>query len=167
MAWLNVSLEGATAASNDRVRGEGTFGKVLDRLAVLRRHARFTLAFTIMSTNVDEVRACAELADAVGADTAVFRPLYPVGCRQRHPELMPSFSDYNTALDTLAVMADEDLLSLHHIDPFSPHMRRETQLVVLPELRMRRRAISSARSPCPARSTRAASWGPVRDRERK
>jgi radical SAM protein with 4Fe4S-binding SPASM domain len=130
LAWLNVSLEGATAASNDRVRGEGTFGKVLDRLAVLRRHARFTLAFTIMSTNVDEVRACAELADAVGADTAVFRPLYPVGVAMRHPELMPSFADYNTALDSLAGMADEGLLSLRHIDPFSPHARRETQSVV-------------------------------------
>ena len=139
LAWLNVSLEGATAVSNDRVRGEGTFGKVLDRLAVLRRHARFTLAFTIMSTNVDEVRACAELADEVGADTAVFRPLYPVGVAMRHPELMPSFADYNTALDSLAGMADEGLLSLRHIDPFSPHARRETQFGRASELRLRRR----------------------------
>src|SRR5919108_663230 len=47
LVWLNVSLEGATAATNDAVRGEGTYAKVMDRLAVLRRHSRFTLAFTI------------------------------------------------------------------------------------------------------------------------
>jgi MoaA/NifB/PqqE/SkfB family radical SAM enzyme len=32
-----------------------------------------------MSTNVHEIEACAELAARVGALTAVFRPLYPVG----------------------------------------------------------------------------------------
>jgi [mycofactocin precursor peptide]-tyrosine decarboxylase / 3-amino-5-[(4-hydroxyphenyl)methyl]-4,4-dimethylpyrrolidin-2-one synthase len=93
LVWLNVSLEGASAQTNDSVRGEGTFARVLDRLAVLRRHARFTLAFTVMRTNVDEIEACARLAHDVGADTAVFRPLYPVGVAQHHLELMPSFAE--------------------------------------------------------------------------
>ena len=48
LVWLNVSLEGPDAGTNDAVRGAGTFAAVLDRLAVLRRQARFTLAFTIM-----------------------------------------------------------------------------------------------------------------------
>jgi mycofactocin biosynthetic radical S-adenosylmethionine protein MftC len=57
LVWLNVSLDGATAATNDRVRGAGTFDRVLDRIAVLRRHARFTLAFTIMKTQPARDRA--------------------------------------------------------------------------------------------------------------
>ncbi|SEG87212.1 radical SAM additional 4Fe4S-binding SPASM domain-containing protein [Thermomonospora echinospora] len=129
LVWLNVSLEGASAATNDRVRGAGTFAKVLDRLAVLRRHARFTLAFTIMRTNVGEIEACARLAHEVGADTAVFRPLYPVGVARDHLELMPGFAEYNTALNTLARM-DGGAMDLRHIDPFSPHSRQETQSVV-------------------------------------
>jgi sulfatase maturation enzyme AslB (radical SAM superfamily) len=40
LVWLNVSLEGATAETNDAVRGPGTFARVMDRLAVLREHAR-------------------------------------------------------------------------------------------------------------------------------
>jgi [mycofactocin precursor peptide]-tyrosine decarboxylase / 3-amino-5-[(4-hydroxyphenyl)methyl]-4,4-dimethylpyrrolidin-2-one synthase len=128
LVWLNVSLDGATARTNDQVRGAGTFDAVLDRLAVLRRHARFTLAFTILRDNVAEIAACAELATAVGADTAVFRPLYPVGVARRHLDLMPSFAEYNTALNTLAALGDT--VELRHIDPFSPHSRSETQSVV-------------------------------------
>ncbi|MGY0059208.1 radical SAM/SPASM domain-containing protein [Streptomyces sp. LZ34] len=136
LVWLNVSLEGATAETNDRVRGPGTFAKVLDRLAVLREHARFTLAFTIMRTNLDEIDACAELAHEVGADTAVFRPLYPVGVAERNQELMPSFADYTEALNTLSRLGGpspskpDNSVDLHHIDPFSPHSRQETQSVI-------------------------------------
>jgi radical SAM protein with 4Fe4S-binding SPASM domain len=129
LVWLNVSLEGASAQTNDRVRGEGTFARVLDRLAVLREHARFTMAFTVMRTNVEEIEACARLAHEVGADTAVFRPLYPVGVAQQHLELMPSFAEYNSALNSLARL-DGDVLDMRQIDPFGPYSRAETQSVV-------------------------------------
>ncbi|TMR11261.1 radical SAM protein [Nonomuraea turkmeniaca] len=126
LVWLNVSLEGATAESNDRVRGAGTFERVLDRLAVLREHARFTLAFTIMSTNAGEVEECAALAERVGASTAVFRPLYPAGTALGHLDLMPTYDQYTEALDRLAGAAPV----LRHIDPFSPRLREERQSVV-------------------------------------
>jgi radical SAM protein with 4Fe4S-binding SPASM domain len=130
LVWLNVSLEGASAETNDKVRGHGTFDKVMERLAVLREHSRFTLAFTIMRTNLEEIEACAELARAVGADTAVFRPLYPVGTARQHQELMPTFAEYSTALDQLAMMDGTDPFDLRAIDPFSPQARQETQSVV-------------------------------------
>jgi radical SAM protein with 4Fe4S-binding SPASM domain len=130
LVWLNVSLEGATAATNDRIRGAGTFDRVLERLQVLARHARFTLAFTLMSTNVHEVEACAELAQRVGADTAVFRPLYPVGVARQHLELMPTFAQYGDALATLAGGGAVPPYELCSIDPFSPATRQETQASV-------------------------------------
>lgn len=127
LVWLNVSLEGATAQTNDLVRGKGTFDRVLEQLKMLSKHARFTLAFTIMKTNADEVKACAELAHRVGASTAVFRPLYPAGTANRHlAELMPSFEQYNAALADLIEDAGEDY---RVIDPFSPHLRSETQAI--------------------------------------
>ena len=124
LVWLNVSLDGATAATNDPVRGSGTFDRVVERLNVLREHCRFTLAFTVMSTNAHEVRACARLAERVGAGTAVFRPLYPVGIARHHLDLMPTFRQYSDALSELDSMRDDDL-GLNHIDPFSPARRRE------------------------------------------
>src|SRR5262249_27989106 len=114
LVWLNVSLEGPTAGVNDAVRGAGTFDAVMDRLKLLRRHARFTLAFTITARNAHLARECAELAFAVGAHTAVFRPLYPVGVARDHPELMPTFGQYTQALRDLTCLSGhgEDLRSL-------------------------------------------------------
>ncbi len=125
LVWLNVSLDGATAATNDLVRGDGVFERVREKLTLLGRHARFTLAFTVMKTNAAEVEACAKLAAEVGAHTAVFRPLYPVGVAREHPELMPTFDEYAGALDRLAAMdaralGDHDLRA---VDPFSPLSR--------------------------------------------
>jgi mycofactocin biosynthetic radical S-adenosylmethionine protein MftC len=124
LVWLNVSLEGATAATNDAIRGSGTFERVIDQLKILRKHCRFTLAFTIMSTNLHEVQACARLAEEMGAGTAVFRPLYPVGIARHHLDLMPTFQQYSDALLELESMRD-DHLDLNHIDPFSPARRQE------------------------------------------
>jgi radical SAM protein with 4Fe4S-binding SPASM domain len=126
LVWLNVSLEGPTAEINDAVRGHGTFEAVIDKLRLLGRHARFTLAFTILRTNARLVRQCAELAYAVGAHTAVFRPLYPVGTALHHLDLMPSFAQYTAALRELAT-TDAPGADLCGLDPFSPESRAPTQ----------------------------------------
>jgi MoaA/NifB/PqqE/SkfB family radical SAM enzyme len=126
LVWLNVSLEGPDAATNDGVRGPGTFDAVLQKLKMLRRHARFTLAFTVLRGNAARVRECAELAYRVGAHTAVFRPLYPAGVALDHLELMPSFAQYTSALRELANM-DSLGADLRGLDPFSPEGRVETQ----------------------------------------
>jgi radical SAM protein with 4Fe4S-binding SPASM domain len=125
LVWLNVSLEGPDAASNDAVRGPGTFAAVVAKLKLLRRHARFTLAFTILAGNAHRVKECAALACEVGAHTAVFRPLYPAGAALHHLELMPSFAQYSTALHELAQM-DSPAADLHGLDPFSPQTRAAT-----------------------------------------
>jgi radical SAM protein with 4Fe4S-binding SPASM domain len=129
LVWLNVSLEGPNAASNDAVRGPGTFDAVLDKLRLLRRHARFTLAFTILSTNAHLVKQCADLACEVGAHTAVFRPLYPAGTALDHLDLMPTFSQYMGALDELARM-DMPAADLRELDAFGPQTRAATQPVI-------------------------------------
>ncbi len=120
LVWLNVSLDGATAETNDRIRGVGTFERVIEKLKILRWYARFTMAFTITRMIVDEVEACADLARRMGAHAAVFRPLYPVGIAAHHLELMPTFTQYTAALSRLSG-------DIRGIDPFSPQLRRETQ----------------------------------------
>jgi MoaA/NifB/PqqE/SkfB family radical SAM enzyme len=129
LVWLNVSLEGPTPEVNDPVRGAGTFDAVLEKLKLLRRHARFTLAFTVLRTNAHLVRQCAELAHRVGAHTAVFRPLYPVGTALHHLDLMPSFAQYTGALRDLADM-DCPTADLRGLDAFGPETRAATQAQV-------------------------------------
>lgn len=127
LVWLNVSLDGATAQSNDAIRGPGTFERVLEKLAMLREHARFTLAFTITRGNAEEVDACARLAREVGAFNAVFRPLYPVGAARHRPDLMPTFSQYQDALVQLGTSVKPDA-DLRGIDPFGPYTRHEARV---------------------------------------
>ena len=127
LIWLNVSLDGATAQTNDLIRGTGTFDAVIERLKILSKHTPFTLAFTIMRQNLAQIQACAELAYEVGAQTAVFRPLYPVGIARHNLELMPTFAEYNHALNLLANLEEQNKLELCSLDPFSAQTRQESQ----------------------------------------
>lgn len=130
--WLNVSLEGASPATNDPVRGAGTFEQVVARTRILARHARFTLAFTITRHNAHEVEDCARLAAELGADTVVFRPVYPTGTALEHPELMPTWHQYQDALDALERLRLPTAHTLCTLDPFSPRARRPSQARTAP-----------------------------------
>lgn len=122
LVWLNVSLDGPDAESNDAIRGPGTFERVLERLSILRRHARFSIAFTVTAGTAAQAQACARLARDVGAEAAVFRPLYPVGSARSRPELSPSLQAYAQAVDGLSKLAGDDAL-LVATDPFGPRAR--------------------------------------------
>lgn len=108
LLWLNLSFDGARAETHDRLRGHGSFARARAAAAELAGRARFSLAFTIWSGNVDEVEACVALAQTLGAEAAVFRPLYPVG-RAVDGALQPSFTAYQGALDRLTALAGDSV----------------------------------------------------------
>ncbi len=126
LVWLNVSLDGPDRETNDAVRGAGVFDAVIEKLTLLGKHARFTLAFTLMKTNVHLAKQCAALAHRVGAHTAVFRPMYPAGTGLHHLDLMPTFRQYTAALDDLRTL-DLPGNDLHGLDVFSPQTRAATE----------------------------------------
>lgn len=129
LVWLNVSLDGPDAATNDAVRGAGTFDAVLAKLPLLARHARFALAFTLMRGNAHLARECVRLAEELGASTAVFRPLYPAGAALNDLSLMPTFSQYRRALEDLAGV-ECSLGEARIVEPFGPEQRRPTEATV-------------------------------------
>jgi radical SAM protein with 4Fe4S-binding SPASM domain len=130
LVWLNVSVEGATSKTHDSIRGKGTFDKLIKRLSILSKYVNFSLAFTIMRINLKEVQACAELADYVGAQAAVFRPLYPVGTARHYPELMPTFMEYIEALNGLSEAARNKSYEFCSVHPWGPLVRAESQSVI-------------------------------------
>jgi len=130
LLWLNVSLEGCSPDTNDAIRGRGSFDRVMDNLRVLGRYARFSLAFTVMQTNLHEIRKCAELALKIGAESAVFRPLYPVGTARKHLGLMPTFREYEAALGDLAESGCRSVDQDCSVSPFSPAIRKSVNSLV-------------------------------------
>lgn len=123
LLWLNVSLEGASPATNDLVRGQGSFERVIENLKILSQYSKFSLAFTIMRTNLHEIGRCVELAISLGAESVVFRPLYPVGTARRHLDLMPTFAEYNAALEGLRSTRQRNTEDACGVIPFSPAIR--------------------------------------------
>jgi radical SAM protein with 4Fe4S-binding SPASM domain len=62
---VQVSLDGATAASHDTVRGEGAFARAWEGIDLLQRHGlgeRLALNVTLMSGNIGEVAEIVALA---------------------------------------------------------------------------------------------------------
>ncbi len=129
LLWLNVSVDGATAPVNDLVRGDGTFNAVLEKLRLLRGKVPFSLAFTVMKHNASQAGMLADLAHEVGANSAVLRPLYPVGVAADHEELFPTFAQYQEALAMMGSSSNSD-----NLEVFDPTTRAEHQATVIDHL---------------------------------
>ncbi len=76
--YLQVSLDGACAGTNDAIRGVGTFARVMEAVELLARHRYPELSLNMVVTrpNVEEVGDFAVLARRYGAKTRLsrFRP---------------------------------------------------------------------------------------------
>jgi radical SAM protein with 4Fe4S-binding SPASM domain len=105
---VQVSLEGATAGTHDRVRGQGSFERALRglRLLVGAGLGKQTLvAFTEMRHNFEELPELLELVASLGIGRLVSATLVPGGRAARTNQLAPPDpSQYG------------DLLTLYHLD---------------------------------------------------
>jgi radical SAM protein with 4Fe4S-binding SPASM domain len=79
---LQISLDGATGASHDLVRGRGAFDLLmarLDRLTTVGLGPRISLCFTEMRHNLEELPAVLDLAESLGAGRVVSGTLVACG----------------------------------------------------------------------------------------
>jgi mycofactocin radical SAM maturase len=76
--YLQVSLDGARAETNDAIRGRGTFARILAGIELLseRRYPDFSLNMVVTRLNVGEIAEFDRLARRYGAKTRLsrFRP---------------------------------------------------------------------------------------------
>lgn len=77
MLYLQVSLDGATADVNDRIRGQGTYQRILEAVACLARYqVPFSINTVLTRLNYPQLDDLRKLAGDYGADLRVsrFRP---------------------------------------------------------------------------------------------
>ena len=100
---IQISLDGATAASHDLVRGAGAFEGVLAGIRRLERVGlapRISLFFTEMRHNLDEIPALLELAEKLGIGSLVTGSLVQCGrAAQGSMVLPPEPEQYLRLLD--------------------------------------------------------------------
>ena len=83
---VNVSLDGADAATHDRLRGHrGSFERVTERIRALARardrapgsrRTRIGITSVLCPDNADQVETLADLAESLGADSLGFIPMH-------------------------------------------------------------------------------------------
>ncbi len=99
--YLQVSLDGARADTNDAIRGSGTFTRVLSAIRLLseRDYPDFSLNMVVTSLNVGEIADFHHLAHHYGAKTRLsrFRPS-GAGCG--------TWEDYRLTRDQLVALSD-------------------------------------------------------------
>lgn len=84
---IQISLDGATAAVNDAIRGKGVFDRVLaavDRLQAAGLGHRLILCATVMDQNLHQLTDIIALARRLGVPQVRFLPLRNAGAAHRH-----------------------------------------------------------------------------------
>ena len=80
LRMLNLSLDGATQATHDSIREQGSFEAVMRAASICEvRKIPFLLQMTLSARNVDEIEAMALLASQLGAKKVSFNFTQPTG----------------------------------------------------------------------------------------
>ena len=77
MLYLQVSLDGADEDTNDRIRGKGTYKKVLNAIEALTANkVKFSINSVLTRTNFEQLETLRDMAGEYGAELRVsrFRP---------------------------------------------------------------------------------------------
>ncbi len=103
---IQISLDGATAASHDLVRGKGAFSKALRGISMLTNVGlgpRVTIFLTEMRHNLEEIPDLLELAEALGVAAVVTGALVRCGRASEQSRISPPDPEqYLRLLDRLA-----------------------------------------------------------------
>jgi len=111
LKYLKVSLEGATEKTNDLIRGEGVFKRVISNLENISYP--FLLMFTLAKYNYKELDLMYRLAEKVGAKGFILERFIPLGEGNKIKEMVLSYKEWYDVVERISFWSDgevEDLL---------------------------------------------------------
>lgn len=77
---VQVSIDGTTMAENDKIRGKGTFKKILNAIRLLKEEGAFVITnFTITGDTFNSLDAYFKMVLELGVDSARFGPMKRIG----------------------------------------------------------------------------------------
>jgi len=77
---VQISLDGASAESNDSIRGKGTFEKAITGIRLLRKSGiSINIMFTLQRRNVGDIPSLIDLAVAEGISSLTIERFVPTG----------------------------------------------------------------------------------------
>ncbi len=112
---IKVSLDGASAETNDSIRGKGNFSKVIRNLSRLKDENRFEtiLMLTLMRRNFRDLPAFLKLSQDLGVNGFIIERFIPLGRgRERMDEVLKKeqWKELTTLLSDLFLIEERDNL---------------------------------------------------------
>lgn len=105
--YVQVSLDGATPETNDRIRGKGSFHKALKAIRMLTQDGiTVRLMFTIHKGNVDDISRLIDLAITEGIDGLTFERIVPCGKGEGMKDVLLSPGELRDAYQRISDRAD-------------------------------------------------------------
>lgn len=107
-AYVQVSLDGGSANSHDRIRGEGTFDTALRTTAELTERGFDTrIICTVNETNRSDVLKLLQIADELGVSLVKFHVFSTIGVGHGNPELAMTPPEWVDFCDLLGEAAKD------------------------------------------------------------
>ena len=106
LAEIRVSLEGGTAQTNDAIRGEGNFERVVNNLKA--QHFFITLMFTLSQLNYRELDEMIKLATNLQVGGVILERFIPMGAGNAMRESVLDDAGWQKILTAMAALAECD-----------------------------------------------------------
>lgn len=106
---IKISLEGSSAASNDIIRGKGSFDKVIKASGLLHNSGYcVTIMFTAMKSNLIQIRDLYTLCKELNVDGLIIERFFPQGNGKLIKDQLLDRNDWFNLTRTLFTLANQD-----------------------------------------------------------
>lgn len=108
---VKISLDGATAASNDAIRGKGFFAKAMEAIKLLKESGySITIMFTAMKSNLKEIKGLYELCQKLSLDGLILERFFPMGEGAKLKDELLDRGDWLNLVKAIFELTGEDYL---------------------------------------------------------
>lgn len=106
---IKISLEGATALTNDIIRGDGSFEKAMESIRLLKEESEFSIVimFTAMKYNLKETEGLFGLCQRLKLDGLIIERFFPLGQGSKIKEELLGWRDWFNLVKALLELAGE------------------------------------------------------------
>ncbi len=110
LTTIKLSLEGATATTNDLIRGKGTYAAIVDKIQLLKTKSflKTVIMFTLNKNNLSELELMFTLAEELRLDGLIFERFIPEGQGKNLKNMVLDKNDWKNFLQRLIIECDLD-----------------------------------------------------------
>ncbi len=129
VSFFRFGLDGATAKTNDNIRGQGHFEKCLSSIKkAIKKGFPVRVSFCVTKSNQDEISELAQLLDGLGISHLDFNFTSFIGNAIHNPEIVISPQEWLKAREKAEKISGLKSLTLHFPEMFASQERYQKLL---------------------------------------